>query len=188
MKVHRFHRHLAWPTLAFLSAIVLRRAGLRFTDPWLDYLSDFALCVLPFFLIRPLLRLPFWGRTAGCVLLSPILLLALFFALATAACDSPRLRSDPRLHHDLGLLHFPGYQVRMHQDCSRGGATVGCYVDVWQEFQLAPGLQLRRRIDNAYHGGGALERVGEHAIRVHLPQRDGPPRLHRLNPHPFPAW
>jgi hypothetical protein len=98
------------------------------------------------------------------------------------ACDSPWHYTS--MHRDSAKVHFDGYYVRVHEDCS-GGATVACRASVFQEREILPGLVAQQQIDSIYGAGNAqAEAIGANRARVRFAHTQNGPqeRIYDLRP------
>jgi hypothetical protein len=156
--------------LAFVVGIFLLR-HLRFSNASLNYIFGWALLCIPFIALRPISKLPRIPKVIGLVLVSPLLLLCLFMAMMSVACDfdlHPYSKGSCR--QALESVEQDGCSVYLIRD-GCGGALASWSLFVEQRRQLFPWIYVFRSVDffdQAYEG--SVTSAGANKIRVQIPK------------------
>jgi hypothetical protein len=154
--------------MAFIAGLACARC-LRFTQPLLNDLFGAAVLSLPFLALRPLSQLPRIPKIIGRIVLAPVVLFSLLFALFFVACGDWKPGRKNCLQ-EIGSVQQNGYSVHLLSD-GCGGALAGFMLLVEQRMPLLPGLYLVRSVDvfvGAYEGH--LTTAGANEIRIQIPK------------------
>jgi hypothetical protein len=144
---------------------------LRFTNdgPNLAFVCGFFL--VPFFAIRPVLRLGRWPRVLMALLLTPLLAFSMLALVATVGCDIPAHVRHIELSEELGSVQQGRYSVHLLWEETAGGAVGPHGVGLEQRMFIVPGLYTVRYLD--YFEGaheGSISAEGADKVRVHIPK------------------
>ena len=146
---------------------------LRFTTDGLNVAFVCAFLLIPFFAIRPVLRLRRWAKVLMTILLAPFLALSLFLLLFTATCDIPAVVRHRELSRELSSVRQGQYSVHLLWQETAGGAVGPHGVGLEQRMFILPGLYAVRHLD--YFEGvheGSLVAEGAGKVRVHITRGD----------------
>jgi hypothetical protein len=144
---------------------------LRFTNDGLNLAFGCGFLLLPFFAIRPVLRLRRWPRMLMAVVLTPVLALAMLALLFTVGCDVPAYVQHRELSRELSSVHQGHYSVHLLWEETAGGAVGPHGVGLEQRMFIVPGLYLVKPLD--YFEGaheGSLSAEGADKVRLHIPK------------------
>jgi hypothetical protein len=127
--------------------------------------------LVPFFAIRPVLRLGRWPRVLMAVLLTPLLVFSMLALVATVGCDIPAHVRHIKLSEELGSVQQGRYSVHLLWEETAGGAVGPHGVGLEQRMFIVPGLYMVRYLDyfEGAHEGSLLE-DGADKVRVHIPK------------------
>ena len=161
-------RNSIWQLLVIATLMILGYICVRtlsFAREFFNFLFVCAFFAIPFFAIRPVLRLRRRPRIWGLILLTPALLLSSNLLLFTVACEGlgrPGEPTDPLQTFQLGSSTI---QLQRYEN----GGAVGIHgLNLEQRRLVVPGLYLVRSIDffdSAEQGSLSVE--GPYRVRVH---------------------
>jgi hypothetical protein len=161
-------------SLIFLAALAilmyLCMRTFRFTRDGLNIAFGCLFLLLPFFAIRPALRLPRWGKMMTLALLAPILTFSVLRLSAMAACDIPDALKHVQLSRELCTLQHGGYSVHLAWEETAGGAIGPHGVILEQRRSILPGIYLVKSLD--YFEGaskGTLSWTGADRVALFIP-------------------
>ena len=145
---------------------------LRFTNDGLNLAFGCGFLLLPFFAIRPVLRLPRWPRVLfAVVVLTPVLAIAMLALLLTVGCDIPAYVQHHELRRELTSVQQGHYSVHLLWEETAGGAVGPHGVGLEQRMFIVPGLYMVKGLD--YFEGvyeGSISAEGADRVRLHIPQ------------------
>jgi len=151
---------------------------LRFTNNGLNLAFVFGFLVVPFFAIRPALRLRRWPRVVMIMFLTPLLAISTLALLSTVGCDIPAYVKHIELDRELSSVHQGRYSVHLLWEETAGGAVGPHGVGLEQRMFIVPGLYLMKPLD--YFEGalaGSLSPEGADKVRVHIPESRSHPEV-----------
>ena len=146
---------------------------LRFTIDGLNVAFVCAFLFIPFFAIRPVLRLRRWVKALTMIILAPFLALSLFLLLFTTTCDIPAVVRHRELSQELSSVRQGYYSVHLLWQETAGGAVGPHGVGLEHRMFIVRGLYLMKQLD--YFEGaheGSLAAEGADKVRVHIPKSD----------------
>jgi len=144
---------------------------LRFTSDGLNLAFVCGFLLVPFFAIRPMLRLHRWHRALVAVLLTPFLAISSLAILFTVGCNIPAYVNHIELSRELSSVQQRSYSVRLLWKRTAGGAVGPHGVGLEQRMFIVPGLYAVKYLD--YFEGaceGRLSVEGPDIVRLHIPQ------------------
>jgi hypothetical protein len=144
---------------------------LRFTNDGLNLAFGCGFLLVPFFAIRPLLRLRRWPRVLITVLLTPLLAFSMLTLLFTVGCDIPAYVQHRELSREVGSVQQGHYSVHLLWEETAGGAVGPHGVSLEQRMFILPGLYVVKVLD--YFEGaheGSISPAGADSVRLHIPQ------------------
>ena len=160
--------------LVFLAALIafmcLCMRTLRFTHAGLNLAFGCLLLLLPFFAVKPALRLPRLAKIVTLTLLIPLLAFSLMGLSAMVACDIPDAVNHRQLSRELCTLQQGQYSVNLVWEETSGGAVGPHGVGVEQRRSILPGLYAVRFLD--YFEGateGSLSFAGPTRVSLYIP-------------------
>ncbi len=160
--------------LVFLTALMvlmyLCMCALSFTNDGLNLAFGCLFLLLPFFAIRPALRLPRLAKMVALILLTPVLAFSCVGLMAMVACDIPDAVSHRELSRELCTLHQGQYSVRLAWEETSGGAIGPHGVILEQRRTILPGLYARKTLD--YFEGasdGSISFAGPDRVSLYIP-------------------
>lgn len=142
----------------------------RFTHHGLNLAFGCLFLLLPFFAIRPALRLPRWPKIAALTLLTPMLAFSVLGLSGMAACDIPDAVNHVQLSRELCTLQHGEYSVHLAWEETAGGAIGPHGVSLEQRRSLLPGMYLVKTLD--YFEGaseGTLSWAGTDKVSLYIP-------------------
>ena len=142
----------------------------RFTLDGLNMAFGCIFLLLPFFAIRPALRLPRWARITTAILLIPVLAFSVMGLAAMAACEIPNAINHVQLSRELCALQHGDYSVHLAWEETSGGAVGPHGVSLEQRRSILPGIYLVKSLD--YFEGaseGTLSWVGTNRVSLNIP-------------------
>jgi uncharacterized membrane protein (UPF0136 family) len=142
---------------------------LRFTNDGLNLAFVCGFLLVPFFAIRPVLRLHRWPRSFVGVILTPLLAFSSLALLFTVGCDIPAYVEHIELSTELSSVQQRNYSVHLLWEETAGGAAGPHGVGVQQRMFIVPGLYTVKSLD--YFEGaceGSLSVEGPDKVRLHL--------------------
>jgi hypothetical protein len=143
---------------------------LRFTHAGLNLAFGCLFLVLPFFAIKPALRLPRRAKTMTLILLTPLLAFSAFGLLATMVADIPDAIGHVQLSTELCTLDQGQYSVHLAWEETAGGAVGPHGVGLEQRRNIFPGMYAVRYLD--YFEGareGTISFVGPNMVSLYIP-------------------
>jgi hypothetical protein len=155
-------------TLGLLMYLCLRT--FRFTHAGLNIAFGCLFLLLPFFAIKPALRLPRWGKITTLTLLAPILTISVLGISAMVAWDIPAAVKHVQLSRELCTLQQGRYSVHLAWDRTAGGALGPHGVSLEQRRSIIPGIYLVKYLD--YFEGaseGTLTWTGADRVALYIP-------------------
>jgi hypothetical protein len=162
---------------------------LRFTNDWLNLAFVCAFLLIPFFAIRPILRLRRRPRVIAAGVLAPLLALSSFMLLFTVSCDIPAAVEKRELSRELSSVPRGPCSVHLLWQETAGGAVGPHGVALEQRRFIAPGLYVVKVLD--YFEGaheGSLSAMGEDKVRLHIPKsgfQEEVDRVYSLKPRVY---
>ncbi len=160
--------------LVLLTALIvfmyLCMRTLRFTHAGLNLAFGCLFLVLPFFAIKPALRLPRRAKTMTLILLMPLLAFSAFGLLATMVADIPDAIGHVQLSTELCTLDQGQYSVHLAWEETAGGAVGPHGVGLEQRRNIFPGMYAVRYLD--YFEGareGTISFVGPNMVSLYIP-------------------
>jgi hypothetical protein len=160
--------------LVLLTALIvfmyLCMRTLRFTHAGLNLAFGCLFLVLPFFAIKPALRLPRRAKTMTLILLTPLLAFSAFGLLATMVADIPDAIGHVQLSTELCTLDQGQYSVHLAWEETAGGAVGPHGVGLEQRRNIFPGMYAVRYLD--YFEGareGTISFVGPNMVSLYIP-------------------
>jgi len=145
--------------------------ALRFTNEGLNLAFVCAFLLIPFFAVRPVLRLRRWPKVLTTILLAPVLALCLLCLLVTVTCDIPAVAKHRELSRELSTVQQEHYSVHLLWQETAGGAVGPHGVGLEQRMFIVPGLYVVKHLD--YFEGaheGSLSAEGADKVRLHIPK------------------
>lgn len=142
----------------------------RFTYHALNLAFVCLFFLLPFFAIKPALRLPRWAKITTLILLIPTLAISLLGLSAMAACDIPDAIYHVQLSRVLCTLQHSEYSVNLAWEETAGGAIGPHGVSLEQRRHILPGMYLVKSLD--YFEGaseGTLSWAGADRVSLYIP-------------------
>jgi hypothetical protein len=142
----------------------------RFTHEGLNLAFGCLFLILPFFAIKPALRLPQWAKIATLTLVVPMLVFSVVGLSAMAACDIPDAINHRQPSRELCALYQGRYSVHLVWEETSGGAVGPHGVGLEQRMSILPGLYAVRFLD--YFEGaseGSLSFVGPNRVSLNIP-------------------
>jgi hypothetical protein len=162
-------RHLVF--LVMLAVLMYSCMGaFRFTYDGLNLAFAGLFLLLPFFAIKPTLRLPRWAKVTTLILLVPMLGISVLGLLGMAACNIPAAVNHAQLSRELCVLQHGEYSVHLAWEETAGGAIGPHGVSLEQRRKIVPGLYLVKSLD--YFEGareGTLSWAGRDRVSLHIP-------------------
>jgi hypothetical protein len=162
------------PRLIFIAALMafmcLCVSTLRFTRVGLNIAFVCLLLLLPFFAIKPALRLRRWAKIATLALLMPLLALSLTGLFGMVACEIPAAVNHRQLSRELCALHQGQSSVYLAWEETAGGAVGPHGVTLEQRRTILPGIYAVKTLD--YFGGaseGTLSWAGPERVSLDIP-------------------
>lgn len=159
---------------AFLVALAvfmyLCMGTFRFTHHGLNLAFGCLFLLLPFFAIKPALRLPRWQKIAAFMVLTPMLAFSVLGLTGMAACDIPDAVNHAQLSRELCTLQHGEYSVHLAWEETAGGAIGPHGVSLEQRRGLLPGMYLVKTLD--YFEGaseGTLSWAGKDRVSLYIP-------------------
>ncbi len=145
--------------------------SLRFTNDGLNLAFVCGFLLVPFFAIRPVLRLRLWPRVLMSLLLTPLLALSMLALLFTVGCDIPAYVQHRELSKELSSVQQWHSSVHLLRQETAGGAVGPHGVGLEQRMFIVPGLYMVKQLDyfeGAYEG--SLSAEGADKVRLHIPK------------------
>jgi hypothetical protein len=142
----------------------------RFTHNGLNLTFGCLFLLLPFFAIKPALRLPRRAKITTLILLMPTLAFSMLGLSAMAACDIPGAVNHVQLSRELCTLQHGDYSVHLAWEETAGGAVGPHGVSLEQRRSILPGMYLVRSLD--YFEGaseGTLSWAGADRVSLYIP-------------------
>jgi len=142
----------------------------RFTHHGLNLAFVCLFLSIPFFAIKPALRLPRWAKITTLTLLTPMLAFSVLGLLGMAACDIPDAVKHVQLTRELCSLQHGEYTVRLSWDETAGGAIGPHGISLEQRRGILPGIYLVKSLD--YFEGaseGTLSWAGADRVALYIP-------------------
>ena len=143
---------------------------LRFTLEGLNLAFIGLFFLLPFFAIKPALRLRSWAKIMTFVLLIPVIGFSVFDLLGMAACDIPDAVNHVPLSEEICTLKQGHYSVRLAREETAGGAIGPHGVSLEQRRTIVPGIFAVKYLD--YFEGaneGSISFVGPARVALYIP-------------------
>jgi hypothetical protein len=160
--------------LVFLVALAvfmyLCMGTFRFTHNGLNLTFGCLFLLLPFFAIKPALRLPRRAKITTLILLMPTLAFSMLGLSAMAACDIPDAVNHVQLSRELCTLQHGDYSVHLAWEETAGGAVGPHGVSLEQRRSILPGMYLVKSLD--YFEGaseGTLSWAGADRVSLYIP-------------------
>lgn len=119
----------------------------RFTHDGLNLAFGCLFLLLPFFAIKPALRMPRRAKITTLVLLMPMLAFSVLGMSAMAAFDIPDAVNHVQLSRELCTLQHGDYSVHLAWEETAGGAIGPHGVSLEQRRGIFPGLYLVKSLD-----------------------------------------
>jgi hypothetical protein len=155
---------------ALMAFMYLCMCTLRFTLAGLNLAFVSLFILLPFFAVKPALRLPRWAKIVTFILLWPMLTLSAILLLGMAACDIPAAVNHRQLSRELCTLHQGQYSVHLAWEETAGGAVGPHGVSLEQRRTILPGMFAVRSLD--YFEGateGSIAFAGPDRVSLYIP-------------------
>jgi hypothetical protein len=142
--------------------------NLRFTYSLLNFVFVIAFLVLPFWAIRPVLRLSRAPKIAGLIVLTPVLCISVLLLIFQIACVDPRRHDE--LVRDLGTVCIQHSSVHLVRDAT-GGALGPHGLSLEQHLPIVLGVYALKYLD-WYDGArsGSVSMEGNDCVRVRIPK------------------
>lgn len=156
-------------TLIGLGYICIRT--LRFTNSGLNLAFVCGFFLIPFFAIRPMLRLHRWRRALVAVPLTLFLAISSVALLFTVSCDIPAYAKHTESSRELSTIQQRRYSVHLLWEETAGGAVGRHGVVLEQRMFIVPGLYTVKYLD--YFEGaceGNLSVAGTDKVKLHIPK------------------
>jgi uncharacterized membrane protein (UPF0136 family) len=144
---------------------------LCFTNDGLNLAFVCGFLLLPFFAIRPVLRLRGWPHVLMTVLVAPLLALSMLALLFTASCNIPAYVQHRELNRELSRVQQGRYSVHLLWQETAGGAVGPHGIGLEQRMFIFHGLYMVKHLD--YFEGaheGSLSAEGADKVRLHIRQ------------------
>lgn len=171
------HKRKAVGQLFALAALMalgwLCMRTLRFTNDGLNLAFGCVFLLIPFFAVRPVLRLDRWPKALALILWGPLLALSSFGLLAMVSCDIPDFVEKREHVRELGSVRQGNNSVHLLWRETAGGALGPHGLGLEQRMLIVPGFYLMRGLD--YFEGaseGSLSADGANRVRLHIPKMD----------------
>lgn len=138
---------------------------LRFSSEWLNFIFVCVSYTIPFFTIRPVLRLRKNAKVWGLILLFPLLSLSSCMLVFTVGCDGPGWSLEREDH--IQTLQLGSSTIKFERYENGGSIGVhGMYLE--QRRYIVPGFYVRRSVDFFdWAREGTITVEGPYTIRVH---------------------
>lgn len=146
------------------------RDTFRFTHEGVNLAFQVLSLLLPFFALKPALRLPRNGKIITFPVLIPLLAYSALGLPAIAACDIPDAVNHRQLSRELGTLNQAQYSVHLVWRETSGGAVGPHGVSLEQRRTILPGMYAVRYLD--YFEGaseGTISFVGPNKVSLYIP-------------------
>lgn len=163
-------RHL-FLVLAMMGLGYMCIRTLRFTNDLLNLGFVCAFFLIPWFGIRPVLRLRHWTKWVTTILLLPLMVLSLLSLVSMVSCDIPAAIQHRGFSRELASIRQGSYSVHLLWQETAGGALGPHGLSLEQRMPIAPGLYVVRHLDyfeDVSHG--SLLSEGPDQVRLRIPR------------------
>ena len=156
---------------ALMAMGYLFRRTLRFTNGALNLAFVCLFSLLPFFAIRPVLRLRRWPKLAASIFLVPLLAISMLCLLLTATCEIPVVVERRELSREVATLRMEHCTVHLLWQETAGGAVGPHGLGLEQRMVVVPGLYLVKHLDYFEAvNKGSLAFEGADKVRLSIPK------------------